>query len=142
VHQPARAAPRRAEGDHARQPGRQRAHRGRRQHWFNTKHGGGCGSVDGDQAVRRNVLKTFVWGGVGEPRFILHTGSASDRRAGKIRHDKKFGTVRERNDDDLPSRRIGYEAYAANTGGKTFDGHDMPKGKIYRSARSMRGLLQ
>lgn len=62
--------------------------------WFNTKHGGGCGSVDGDQTVRRNVLKTFVWGGIGEPRFILHTGA--ERRSqgwADHEHDRKHGTV-------------------------------------------------
>lgn len=63
--------------------------------WFNTKYGGGCGSVDGDQAVRRDVLKTFVWGGVGEERFVLHTG-AERRSQGweDPAHDRKFGTVR------------------------------------------------
>lgn len=63
-------------------------------HWFNTKHGGGCGSVDGDHAVRRDVLKTFVWGGVGEERFILHTG-AERRSQGWVdpEHDRKHGTV-------------------------------------------------
>lgn len=63
--------------------------------WFNTKHGGGCGSVDGDQDVRRDVLKTFVWGGIGEPRFILHTGA--ERRSqgwADPEHDRKHGTVR------------------------------------------------
>jgi hypothetical protein len=63
--------------------------------WFNTKHGGGCGSVNGDHAVRRDVLKTFIWGGVGEERFILHTG-AERRSQGweDPAHDRKFGTVR------------------------------------------------
>lgn len=62
--------------------------------WFNTKHGGGCGSVDGDQDVRRDVLKTFVWGPVGEPRFVLHTGA--ERRSqgwADPEHDRKHGTV-------------------------------------------------
>lgn len=63
--------------------------------WFNKKHGNDCGSVDGDQEVRRNVLKTFVWGGIGEPRFILHTG-AERRSQGweDPAHDRKYGTVR------------------------------------------------
>lgn len=63
-------------------------------HWFNTKYGGGCGSVDGDQAVRRDVLKTFIWGGVDEPRFIVHTG-AERRSQGWMdaEHDRKHGTV-------------------------------------------------
>lgn len=62
--------------------------------WFNTKYGKGCGSVDGDQAVRRDVLKTFIWGGVGEERFILHTG-AERRSQGwmDVEHDRKHGTV-------------------------------------------------
>lgn len=62
--------------------------------WFNTKHGSGCGSVDGDQDVRRDVLKTFVWGPVGEERFVLHTG-AERRSQGweDPAHDRKFGTV-------------------------------------------------
>jgi hypothetical protein len=63
-------------------------------HWFNTKHGGGCGSVDGNQNVRRDVLKTFAWGPVGEPRFILHTGA--ERRSqgwADPEHDRKHGTV-------------------------------------------------
>jgi hypothetical protein len=63
--------------------------------WFNTKYGEGCGSVDGDQAVRRDVLKTFVWGPVGEERFILHTGA--ERRSqgwADPEHDRKHGTVR------------------------------------------------
>jgi hypothetical protein len=62
--------------------------------WFNDKHGGGCGSVDGDQVVRRNVLKTFIWGGVGEERFILHTG-AERRSQGWVdaEHDRKHGTI-------------------------------------------------
>lgn len=62
--------------------------------WFNDKHGGGCGSVDGDQVVRRDVLKTFVWGGVGEERFVLHTGA--ERRSqgwADPAHDLKHGTV-------------------------------------------------
>lgn len=63
--------------------------------WFNTKHGEGCGSVDGDQVVRRNVLKTFIWGAIGEPLFILHTGA--ERRSqgwADPEHDRKHGTVR------------------------------------------------
>ncbi len=62
--------------------------------WFNVKYGGGCGSVDGDQNVRRDVLKTFIWGGVGEPRFVLHTGSER-RSQGWMdpEHDRKHGTV-------------------------------------------------
>jgi hypothetical protein len=63
-------------------------------HWFNTKHGGGCGSVDGSQDVRRDKLKTFVFGKVDEPRFIVHTG-AERRSQGWMdaEHDRKHGTV-------------------------------------------------
>jgi hypothetical protein len=62
--------------------------------WLNTKYGGGCGSVDGDQAARRDLLRTFIWGGVGEPRFVLHTGA--ERRSqgwADPEHDRKHGTV-------------------------------------------------
>jgi hypothetical protein len=63
--------------------------------WFNKKHGSGCGSVDGDQVVRRNVLKTFIWGGVGEERFVLHTGAERRSQGWEDKaHDQKFGTVR------------------------------------------------
>jgi hypothetical protein len=41
--------------------------------------GGGAGSVDGYQEQRRDKCRTFIWGGVGEPAFVRHTGS--DRRA-------------------------------------------------------------
>ena len=63
-------------------------------HWFNTKHGGGCGSVDGDQDARQTKLKTFIFGGVDEPRFIVHTGA--ERRSqgwADPDHDRKHGTV-------------------------------------------------
>lgn len=43
-------------------------------HWINQKIGGGCGSVDGDQPARLNKVRTFIWGGVGEPAFVKHTG--------------------------------------------------------------------
>ncbi len=62
--------------------------------WFNTKYGAGAGSVDGCQDKRRDLLRTFIWGGVGEPRFILHTGA--ERRSqgwGDAEHDRKHGTV-------------------------------------------------
>ena len=62
--------------------------------WFNTKYGDGAGSVDGSQAKRRDLLRTFIWGGVGEPRFVLHTGA--ERRSqgwGDVEHDRKHGTV-------------------------------------------------
>jgi len=64
-------------------------------HWFNTKHGGSCGSVDGSQDARRDKLKTFIYGGVDEPRFIVHTGA--ERRSqgwADPEHDRKHGTVR------------------------------------------------
>lgn len=63
--------------------------------WLNTRYGEGCGSVDGSQARRRNLLRTFIWGGVGEPRFVLHTG-AERRSQGwdDQEHDRKHGTVR------------------------------------------------
>lgn len=62
--------------------------------WFNTKYGDGAGSVDGCQAKRRELLRTFIWGGVGEPRFVLHTGA--ERRSqgwADPEHDRKHGTV-------------------------------------------------
>lgn len=62
--------------------------------WLNAKYGDGAGSVDGCQAKRRDLLRTFIWGGIGEPRFILHTGA--ERRSqgwGDPEHDRKHGTV-------------------------------------------------
>jgi len=62
--------------------------------WFNDKYGDGAGSVDGCQAKRRDLLRTFIWGGVGEPRFVLHTGA--ERRSqgwADPLHDAKHGTV-------------------------------------------------
>ncbi|HEX4460414.1 MAG TPA: hypothetical protein VIA18_20695 [Polyangia bacterium] len=44
-------------------------------HWINQTIGGGVGSVDGGQEARRELCRTFIWGGVGEPAFISHTGS-------------------------------------------------------------------
>lgn len=63
--------------------------------WLNTKYGEGCGSVDGSQKRRRELLRTFIWGSVGEPRFVLHTG-AERRSQGweDPEHDRKHGTVR------------------------------------------------
>jgi hypothetical protein len=43
-------------------------------HWINQNIGGGTGSVDGCQAARRELCRTFIWGAVGEPAFIHHTG--------------------------------------------------------------------
>jgi hypothetical protein len=43
-------------------------------HWINTTVGGGVGSVDGCQERRRDLCRTFIWGGVGEPAFVRHTG--------------------------------------------------------------------
>jgi hypothetical protein len=64
-------------------------------HWFNKKYGGGAGSVDGCQDKRRDLCRTFIWGGVAEPRFIMHTG-AERRSQGwtDAEHDRKHGTVR------------------------------------------------
>lgn len=45
-------------------------------HWVNTTIGGGAGSVDGYQEQRRHRCRTFIWGTVGEPAFVLHTGGA------------------------------------------------------------------
>jgi hypothetical protein len=62
--------------------------------WFNKRYGDNAGSVDGSQAKRRDLLRTFIWGGVGEPRFVLHTGA--ERRSqgwGDPEHDRKHGTV-------------------------------------------------
>jgi len=44
-------------------------------HWINTTIGGGVGSVDGCQETRLERCRTFIWGGIGEPAFIHHTGS-------------------------------------------------------------------
>lgn len=63
-------------------------------HWFNKKYGDGAGSVDGCQAKRRDLLRTFIWGGVSEPRFVLHTGA--ERRSqgwADPAHDRKHGTI-------------------------------------------------
>jgi hypothetical protein len=65
-------------------------------HWANTRYGDGAGSVDGNgnHEKRRDLLRTFIWGGVGEPRFILHTGAL--RRSQEWMdpaHDLKHGTV-------------------------------------------------
>ncbi len=43
-------------------------------HWINTNVGLGVGSVDGDQDKRRDLCRTFIWGVVGEPAFVTHTG--------------------------------------------------------------------
>ncbi len=62
--------------------------------WFNDKYGAGAGSVDGCQDKRRELLRTFIWGGVGEPRFVMHTGA--ERRSqgwADPEHDRKHGTV-------------------------------------------------
>jgi hypothetical protein len=60
--------------------------------WFNQKHGQGAGSADGDQDKRERLLRTFIWGGVGEPRFVAHTGA--ERRTQGWRdpaHEAKHG---------------------------------------------------
>ena len=63
-------------------------------HWFNTRYGGGAGSVDGCQDKRRDLLRTFIWGGVGEPRFALHTGAVRRSQGwSDPEHDRKHGTV-------------------------------------------------
>lgn len=48
-------------------------------HWINRTIGEGAGSVDGHQDARRERCRTFIWGGVGEPAFVRHTGG--DRRS-------------------------------------------------------------
>jgi hypothetical protein len=48
-------------------------------HLLNATMGGGVGSIDGDQDRRRDLMRTFIWGGVGELAFIQHTGH--DRRS-------------------------------------------------------------
>jgi hypothetical protein len=49
-------------------------------HWMNTRLGGGIGSTDATGAARRGeVMRTFIWGPVGESAFIAHTGH--DRRS-------------------------------------------------------------
>lgn len=63
-------------------------------HWLNTRYGDGAGSVDGCQDKRRDLCRTFIWGGIGESRFIQHTGA--DRRSQGVHdpaHDLKHGTI-------------------------------------------------
>ena len=48
-------------------------------HWFNQGYGKGCGSTDPTCANRLELCKTFIWGPIGEPAFIKHTGH--DRRS-------------------------------------------------------------
>jgi hypothetical protein len=49
-------------------------------HWLNCGLGRGVGSTDSTGAQTRDAtVKTFIWGGVGEPAFIRHTGH--DRRS-------------------------------------------------------------
>lgn len=43
-------------------------------HWINQTIGGGTSSVDGCQDARREKCRTFIWGHVGEPAFVRHTG--------------------------------------------------------------------
>lgn len=44
-------------------------------HWLNTTIGGGVGSTDTTGAASRGTnVRTFIWGGIGEPAFIAHTG--------------------------------------------------------------------
>ncbi len=44
-------------------------------HWLNQTIGQGVGSTDHTGAATRGMtVKTFIWGGIGEPAFIQHTG--------------------------------------------------------------------
>lgn len=44
-------------------------------HWLNTTIGRGVGSTDATGAATRGEsVRTFIWGGIGEPAFIHHTG--------------------------------------------------------------------
>lgn len=44
-------------------------------HWLNTTIGGGVGSTDATGAATRGMsVRTFIWGPIGEPAFISHTG--------------------------------------------------------------------
>jgi len=62
--------------------------------WLNAKYGEGCGSVDGSQDRRKRLLRTFIWGGIGEPRFVQHTGAEHRTQGWKDpEHDRKHGTV-------------------------------------------------
>lgn len=45
--------------------------------WYNTVHGGDRDLRE--PRLRQERLRTFIWGGIGEPAFIRHTGS--DRRS-------------------------------------------------------------
>ena len=87
--------------------------------WLNQRYGEGCGSVDGSQARRRDLLRTFIWGPVGEPRFVLHTG-AERRSQGweDPEHDRKHGTVGGvKPSEDCPScRRSSCEAFDYSRG--------------------------
>jgi hypothetical protein len=63
--------------------------------WLNTKYGENCGSVDGSQDRRKRLLRTFIWGPVGEPRFIAHKGALRRTQGWEDpEHDRKHGTVR------------------------------------------------
>lgn len=65
------------------------------QRWFHEGIGQGAGTVDGQQQARRLHCRTWIWGRIGEPRFIDHTGS--ERRSqgwDDPAHDAKFNTVR------------------------------------------------
>lgn len=48
--------------------------------WLNRKYGDG--RPWNDQQMRHEKLGTYIWGGIGEPAFIKHTGST--RGTGKI----------------------------------------------------------
>lgn len=44
-------------------------------HWLNATLGNGVGSTDGTAAATRGEsVRTFIWGGIGEPAFVHHTG--------------------------------------------------------------------
>lgn len=65
------------------------------QRWFHRAVGQNAGTVDGHQEARRLYCRTWIWGKIGEPAFIAHTGSER-RTQGWVdpAHDAKFGTVR------------------------------------------------
>jgi len=57
--------------------------------WMNSHYGDPLNRPGGprkwnDQAMRHECLKTYIWGPVGEPPFIKHTGS--ERTTGPIKH--------------------------------------------------------
>lgn len=52
-------------------------------HWMNTTHGDG--RPWNDQAMRHERLKTYIWGGIGEPAFLTNLDPNASRTTGPPR---------------------------------------------------------